>query len=131
MQGGSEWLIEAQRCDEWALRRLETVRGTCEAIVEELGLHVLGDPQWHQFPHPSGITGMYLLSESHLTCHTFPECGLATFNLYCCRPRPAWPWEDRLVAMLGAESVQVRQVERRADSLAFADRQFCGQGGRP
>jgi len=128
MQGGSEWLIDAQGCAPHALRQITTVRGVCETIVEELQLHVLGEPQWHQFAGPAGVTGLYLLSESHLTCHTFPECGLATFNLYCCRPKPAWPWEDRLVTMLGAEEVQVRCFERLATSLARKEPWMGGYG---
>ena len=46
-----------------------------------------------------GITGLLLLTESHLACHTFPERGFAAFNLYCCRPREDWPWPERLRAV--------------------------------
>ncbi len=56
---------------------------------------------------------MALLSESHLTCHTYPEYGLATINLYCCRSRPEWPWADSLRDLLGAEHVTVRAIERQ------------------
>jgi S-adenosylmethionine decarboxylase len=55
---------------------------------------------------------MLMLSESHLACHTFPERAFAAFNLYCCRPRPEWPWADRLAEMIGAARVVVRRVDR-------------------
>jgi len=77
----------------------------CDEIVTDLGLAAIGEPQWHQFPPPGGVTGMYLLTESHLTCHTFPELGVATFNLYCCRPRAPWPWESQLSNRLAAARV--------------------------
>ena len=51
------------------------------------------------------------VTESHLACHTYPEHRLATFNLYCCRPRPRWTWEDGSAA-LGAADVIVREVPR-------------------
>ena len=114
MMIGSEWMIDAWHCNADALRDGERLAQLAAAIVEELELHVVGAPQWHQFPEPGGWTGMYLLSESHLTCHTFPERGLATLNLYCCRPRPRWPWEARLQTWLGAELVDVREVARGA-----------------
>jgi S-adenosylmethionine decarboxylase len=61
------------------------------------------------------VTGLLLLSESHLALHTYPEYGIATINLYCCRERPVWGWAGRLRATLGATFVTVRAVERGSD----------------
>jgi S-adenosylmethionine decarboxylase len=109
---GSEWLIDASGCDPQALADLGVMRALCERVLVELELHVVGEPQWHQFPPPGGVTGLYLLSESHLACHTFPEHGAVTFNLYCCRPRRAWNWSQQLQSALGAERVTVRRSVR-------------------
>jgi S-adenosylmethionine decarboxylase proenzyme len=38
----------------------------------------------HQF-EPIGYTLMYLLSESHISVHTFPECNYIAFDIYTCR----------------------------------------------
>ncbi|MEN3335081.1 MAG: S-adenosylmethionine decarboxylase [Blastocatellia bacterium] len=115
MNVGTEWMIDAHGCNAADLADLAVGRGLCERIIRELDLKVIGDGQWHQFPAPGGVTGLYLLSESHLACHTYPELGVATFNLYCCRPRPRWPWEARLQEMLGATRVIVRLITRNAD----------------
>ena len=109
-----EWLIDAHRCDPQALADLSKMQSVCDRAVRELGLHVVGEPRWHQFPPPGGVTGLYLLSESHLSCHTFPEHGLATFNLYCCRLLDQWPWEQRLADMIAARQVVARAVVRGA-----------------
>lgn len=109
---GAEWLVDAAGCDPAALRHLPTLRGLCDRILTELGLHVIGEGLWHQFPGAAGITGLFLLTESHLACHTYPENGTATFNLYCCRTRPRWPWEEELHGVLGATHVSVRAVMR-------------------
>ena len=109
---GREWIVDAIGCSRERLRTLESVRAVCERAVRELELQVVGQPLWRQFPEPGGVTGLYLLSESHLACHTWPESGLATFNLFSCRRRGDWPWADRLQEMLGAESVSVRIAER-------------------
>src|SRR5438067_4108758 len=90
---GVEWLIDAGGCRPERLRDPGRLRALCRQLLDELGLHALGEGLWHQFPEPGGVTGLVLLSESHLACHTYPEAGVATFNLSCCRPRPAWPWE--------------------------------------
>jgi S-adenosylmethionine decarboxylase len=109
---GTEWLIEASGCDAGRLRDVGELRAVFARAVSELGLRVVGDPLWHKFPGEGGVTGLLLLTESHLACHTYPEFGVATFNLYCCRERPAWPWDERLREMLGASAVSVRRVRR-------------------
>jgi S-adenosylmethionine decarboxylase len=109
---GTEWFIDAAGCRADALRDLRTVQQVCSRVIADLDLRVVGTGAWHQFPDPGGVTGLYLLTESHLACHTYPEHGLATFNLYCCRPRPEWPWRQILGDLLGAGRVNVRAVER-------------------
>jgi len=73
---------------------------------------VLGEPLVHQFPEPGGVTALYLLTESHLAWHTYPESGLLTLNVYCCRPRAPIDWAALLGPALGAERVSVRGVVR-------------------
>jgi len=109
---GTEWLIEASGCDAAALADLDRLRAVFNRVIHDLDLNVLGEIQWRQFDHPGGVSGLALLSESHLTCHTYPEFRAATFNLYCCRERASWTWETTLKEMLGATEVKVRVFER-------------------
>jgi S-adenosylmethionine decarboxylase len=109
---GTEWLIEASGCDAAALRDVVRLREVFARAVAELDLRIVGEQFWHKFPGEGGATGLAMLTESHLACHTYPEFRVATFNLYCCRERPAWPWDERLREMLGATAVSVRAVRR-------------------
>ena len=109
---GTEWLIDASGCDTAALADLDRLRAVFNRVISDLNLNVLGEIAWHQFDHPGGISGLALLSESHLSCHTYPEFRAATFNLYCCRERTSWSWEPILKEMLGATEVKVRVFER-------------------
>ena len=118
MDLGTEWLVDAHGCSEQLLRSIDTARGVCDEVIANLDLRVVGEPLWHQFPMPGGVTGLYLLTESHLACHTFPETRLATFNLYCCRPRPAFAWEEKLRDFLGATRVNVRTLVRGSREAA-------------
>jgi S-adenosylmethionine decarboxylase len=112
MAEGTEWLIDAHGCDAVRLRSSEALAALFARVVADLELHPAAPAVWHVFPGEGGITGLLLLSESHLTCHTFPERGFASFNLYCCRPRAEWPWRERLSEMLGATEVDVRATPR-------------------
>jgi S-adenosylmethionine decarboxylase len=112
MDLGAEWLIEAAGCRSHALMDVEAMRVLFDRVIHDLDLHPVHDPVWHVFPPPGGMTGFVVLSESHLACHTYPEHGIITVNLYCCRPRAEWPWRDRLAEMFGATHVEVRLIER-------------------
>lgn len=118
MNLGTEWLVDAEGCVAERLRDINAVRSLCKEVIADLDLRVIGEPMFHQFPEPGGVTGLFLLTESHLACHTFPETGLATFNLYCCRPRPPFAWEERLGLLLGASRVTVRTAARGSQATA-------------
>jgi S-adenosylmethionine decarboxylase len=125
---GTEWLIEAQGCDPESLRDESLLRETFKRIMADLGLKAIGDI-WHKFPGMGGVTGMVALTESHLACHTYPEHGIATFNLYCCRTRPEWDWEGNLRETFGAASVKITKIERGADASEMSDLKFQIAGG--
>ncbi len=112
IETGCEWIVDAHGCDRTALQSLDVLQGLFALAIGELGLRPIADGVWHQFPDTGGITGVVVLSESHLTCHTFPERQFAAFNLYCCRPRPDWPWAERLAEAVGATDVRVNVVRR-------------------
>ena len=108
---GTEWLIEAHGCNPESLRDETILRAVFSHAMDELCLKAVGSV-WHKFPGMGGVTGMVALTESHLACHTYPEYGIATFNLYCCRTRPEWDWEGNLQTSLGATAVNVTKIER-------------------
>ncbi len=109
---GTEWIVDAHGCDPALLRSSVALVRLFARVVEEMDLHPTNEAVWHVFPGPGGITGVLLLSESHLTCHTFPERGFAAFNLYTCRPPEPWPWAVRLRELVGATNVSVRSFSR-------------------
>lgn len=109
---GDEWVVEAHGCDAVRLADRAALAALFDRMVRELALRPVGEGQWHVFPPPSGITGMLLLAESHLTVHTFPEHRSLCLNLFCCTSRPAWPFAERLAEAFGAERVTVRHLER-------------------
>jgi len=109
---GAEWVVEARGCDAARLRSVDVLRDLFDRVVRELDLHPVAEGQWHEFDGAGGVTGLLMLSESHLAVHTFPEHGSACLNLFCCRPRPAWDWQRGLRETLGAEEVAVRVLAR-------------------
>jgi S-adenosylmethionine decarboxylase len=117
---GIEWIVEAHGCAPERLRDLAALQELFARIIEDLQLRPVGETQWHQFPASAGITGLCLLAESHLACHTFPEYGSACLNVFCCRPRAAWDFDGNLRRLLGADSVAVQSIARQYVRAAVA-----------
>jgi S-adenosylmethionine decarboxylase len=105
-------MVDAQECDPARLADVTVMERLFDAIVRDLQLRVIGRPLWHIFPTTSGITGLCLLSESHLTVHTFPEHASLCLNLFCCRERAEWDFVGQLGELVGAQAVSVRRAER-------------------
>jgi S-adenosylmethionine decarboxylase len=115
---GCEWIIEAHECDASALSDPAALRALFARLIEAMELHPVADSQWHQFSG-GGITGLALLQESHIACHTFPEYRSLCLNVFCCRPRPDWDFAADLRREFGAASVEVRRLDRPYESTDF------------
>jgi len=109
---GTEWIVDAYGCPPDRLREVSALDALFARLMRDLDLHACGDARWHQFPGTGGITGITVLTESHLTCHSFPEYGTLCLNLFCCRARPEADFDGILRVTVGAEIVNVRRVDR-------------------
>ena len=64
--------------------RLQDAAGSQQffaALVARLGLTSVGEV-YHSFAGSGGFTAVLALTESHLSIHTWPEHGLATFDVF-------------------------------------------------
>ena len=85
---GKQILIDVKNITGDKLKTVEMIRPFMEKIIEELKLNVVGHGECsHQFEKnglPHGATMIYLLSESHLSVHTFVDEGKITLDLFTC-----------------------------------------------
>ena len=68
------------------LNSLEELKEMIEYICKTYDYNVLNKAE-HVFT-PQGITILYMLSESHISIHTFPEKNYAAMDIYTCREYP-------------------------------------------
>ena len=83
---GKQILVDTKNIDSSKLKLLENIKPLMEKIVQEFNLNVVQKCE-HQFEKdnmPYGCTMMYLLSESHLSIHTFVEQGKMSLDLFTC-----------------------------------------------
>lgn len=64
----------------------------------------------HHIFEPQGFTAIYLLSESHISIHTYPENNYAAIDIYTCRQYPDdqvyLEIYDYLIQQFGADKPQ-------------------------
>ena len=58
------------------------IKDMCAKLLSKTGVNVL-DEIHHEF-EPQGFTALYLLSESHMSVHTWPENGKIRIDLFSC-----------------------------------------------
>jgi len=83
---GKQILIDVKNIDSDKLKLVEHIKPFMDFLVDELKLNVVGECS-HQFKkddEPHGVTIIYLLSESHLSIHTFVDEGKIALDLFTC-----------------------------------------------
>ena len=79
-------IIDVKNIESDKLKTVESLKPFMDKVVQELNLNVVGECS-HQFKKdnvPYGATIIYLLSESHLSIHTFVDEGKITIDLFTC-----------------------------------------------
>lgn len=81
---GTQWVADFRNCecDIFLLENATCLQMKIGAIVKNSGLQIMGQV-FHQF-EPNGATGLFLLAESHLAIHTWPEFAAVAIDLYVC-----------------------------------------------
>lgn len=112
MQGlGRHVLTEVYGCDFDILNDLEKIREILVSAALSAGAQVL-ETAFHRFS-PQGVSGVVVISESHLAIHTWPELGYAAVDVFTCGERvDPWVAVEAIVKEFGAESVTASEIKR-------------------
>jgi S-adenosylmethionine decarboxylase len=93
------------------LNDAEYLRGAMVEAATRCGATIVGE-NFIKF-QPQGVTGVLVLSESHLSIHTYPEEGFAAIDCYTCGttvdPEVA---TDYLCEVLGGRIAGYRALQR-------------------
>lgn len=80
-----------------------------EDLIADLDLNVVKKIT-HSF-HPKGTTLAYILSESHLLVHTWPELGIIHIDLVTCSYRGEKEFENSLKAVFSEYKVKSMEIK--------------------
>jgi len=108
---GRHVLAELFGCKAEMLNNADAIRDAMVAAARSAGAEVVGE-FFHRFS-PHGVSGVVVISESHLTIHTWPEHGYAAADVFTCGSRvDPWVACKHLVSALGATTMTATEARR-------------------
>ena len=110
---GHHILADFYNCDPEKLDDVEQIRTFMHEAAVSAGATIVQE-NFHKYA-PVGVSGVVVIQESHLTIHTWPECGYAAVDLFTCgtNVRP-WTAFDYLQERLGCAKVEYSDLMRGA-----------------
>lgn len=110
-QLGRHLLAELTGCSAALLDDLEKLQEIFKTAAEKAGATVVNATS-HRFS-PHGVSVVVVISESHVSVHTWPEYGYASVDFYTCGDTvDPHKGLDYITQMLGATGVQVQEIAR-------------------
>lgn len=108
---GRHILAEFYGCNPAVLNDVAKVKRAMVDAALEAGAEVR-EVAFHKFS-PQGVSGVVVISESHLAIHTWPELGYAAVDVFTCGDTVD-PWDacQYLVENLEASDVEASEVKR-------------------
>lgn len=79
---GRHVIAELWGCNFDKLNNMEVIERTFVDAALKSGAEIR-EVAFHKFA-PQGVSGVVIISESHLTIHSFPEHGYASIDVYTC-----------------------------------------------
>lgn len=110
-QLGRHILVEYYNCNKEILKNHNLIEEHMKQAAIESKATIV-QSVFHLF-NPWGVSGAVIISESHLTIHTWPEYGYAAVDLFTCGDTVN-PWDafDYLSNVLEAEKTETTEVPR-------------------
>ncbi|MHC6179873.1 adenosylmethionine decarboxylase [Clostridium sp. JNZ X4-2] len=108
---GRHILAEIYGCDAEILDNKEFIERTMVDSALKAGAEVR-EVAFHKFS-PQGVSGVVIISESHLTIHTWPELGYAAVDIFTCGDRIN-PWDacNYMTERFNAKNMTATEIKR-------------------
>ncbi len=82
---GRQILVDLYDCDTDCLNHVEVIKTILIEVADSINTNVI-DSSFHEFS-PCGVSGVLIISESHIAIHTWPELGFAAVDVFTCGDR--------------------------------------------
>jgi S-adenosylmethionine decarboxylase len=108
---GHHYIVEGSGCNPDVISRVEQVEQVLVRAAEVADVQIWSI-SFHRF-RPMGVSGVVVISESHLSVHTWPEVGYVALDIFTCgdRAKPEAAVQHALKEF-GATNMHITEVTR-------------------
>ncbi|ACS89911.1 MULTISPECIES: adenosylmethionine decarboxylase [Thermococcus] len=114
---GMHVVLDLYECDPQILDDIERIEEILTEAAEVANATVI-DKRFHKFS-PQGVSGVVVVSESHIAIHTWPEHGYAAVDVYTCG--------DHTMPLKASEYI-IRELKCKRPTLVKLDRGLLFKG---
>ncbi|RNF40866.1 adenosylmethionine decarboxylase [Planococcus salinus] len=107
---GRHVIAELWECNFDKLNDMDFIEKTFVDAALKAGAEIR-EVAFHKFA-PQGVSGVVIISESHLTIHSFPEHGYASIDVYTCGDLDPTVAADYIAESLDSQTREVVEVPR-------------------
>jgi len=104
---GPHLTLDLYGCNKGKLVDKDFILKILNELPEFLGLHKLSEPVLNYYEEPTpGVSGFVIISESHVSIHTFYEEQFASVDIFSCKTFSTKKATEYLVKELGSTEVE-------------------------
>lgn len=107
---GKHIILELSDCAEHLLNNVPFIKDMLIDATIKSGAHIM-DIFDHKFS-PTGISMVVILSESHLSIHTWPESNYAAIDIYTCGNCDPIKSCEYIINKLGSKNYHMTEIDR-------------------
>jgi S-adenosylmethionine decarboxylase len=113
---GPHLTLDLYGCDKKILSDVKANFRFLDTLPGKIGMTKIMPPYVFEYsglrPEEWGVSGIVLIAESHISIHTFPEKGYASFDMFSCNDFDIERVSEMVVKLLGAKTYEKNVLMR-------------------
>ena len=113
---GPHLMLDLSECNPAILNDLDACFKLLNELPERIGMTKITQPYVFRYeghvPEESGITGVAVIAESHISLHTYPKKNFAFADLFSCKPFDVEGAKNYLIEFFQSKSPEFHLQKR-------------------
>lgn len=113
---GMHLTIDGYLCNEAILGSPSEIWDFLDQVPALIGMTKIAGPYITDYEAPnemdSGVTGVVIIAESHISVHTFPRKRYVSVDVFSCKPFDVWKTAEIIKDVFGMQKAEMKVFDR-------------------